>query len=117
MRAFMRSRNAAYCVLRSMNGVSGFVSGFIDRSRRTAFAVVRLDPLTIRAARYRLHPVHVRQVPLDGRAQPALEALARLPAELLSYLARVYGVAAVVSGPVFHERDELRVRRALGPQL
>src|SRR6476646_5350517 len=117
MRALMRSRSAAYCVFKSMNGDRGFTAEFICVSGRPALAVVRFDPLAVGTARNRFYPIHVCQIPFHRRAQAAFEALTRLPAELLSYLACVDRITAVVPGPVFHKCDELRVRRARRPEL
>src|SRR5262245_199570 len=57
----------------------------------------------------RARPCFVREVPLDGAAQRGLECLQRSPAELVSNLARVDGIARVVAGSVGDERQSIRI--------
>src|SRR5262247_3219390 len=54
-------------------------------------------------------PGQVLEVPADGLCDPGLEGVCRLPAELAADLARVDGVAAVVTRPVGHELLERRI--------
>src|SRR5690606_1761292 len=75
-------------------------------------AILLAHPLPVLATRDAFHPLGVVEEPLHRLAQPRLERLLRPPAELALDLARVDRVAAVVSGPVLHERDELVVARA-----
>src|SRR5688500_12707730 len=51
-------------------------------------------------------------------AQPALEGLARLPPQLAPRLGGVDRIASIVTGPVFHERDEVGIAALFArPQL
>src|SRR4051812_33840170 len=70
------------------------------------------------AARDVLAPLRVIQIPLDRAAQPALEALARRPAQLPLDLARIDRIPVIVARTVLHERDQAvmaacRIRRNL----
>ena len=70
------------------------------------------EPLAVVAARLDvLAPVAVLEVPAHGRAQAVLERVARRPAELAADLRRVDRVAAIVAGPIGHERLELAIAR------
>src|SRR5262245_42555553 len=62
----------------------------------------------------RARPRLVGEVPLDDAAQRGLECFLRFPAELVSNLARVDGIARVVAGSVGDERHQFASRLASG---
>ena len=72
-----------------------------------AFAVVL-------AARDRLAPGPVREVPGHGLIQAFLERVAGREAELAGELRRVDGVALVVTGPILHEHLQVVIPRRPG---
>src|SRR5882757_1642607 len=74
---------------------------------RLGAAVVQLDPLTVAAVAYTVHPIAVGQVPVDRLAQSGLERLDRPPSEFALDLARIDRVPKIVSWSVL---DELNLR-------
>src|SRR5262245_38435476 len=82
-------------------------------SRRTGARAEALAPVA--ALLDRVAPAAIVEVPAHGAGEPAPEAVRGLPAELALDLGCVDRVAAVVAGPVGHERLERGVaREALG---
>ncbi len=66
------------------------------------------------SALHPLHPLRVGQVPLHGFADARLEGLGRLPAQFPFDLARVDGVAPIVTRTILHEIDLGFVAAAVG---
>ena len=63
-------------------------------------------------------PILIIEVPFNSFADPALEIVGGLPAEFLFYFGGVDGVAAIVAGTIFDERDEFAgVSTELGFEL
>ena len=54
-------------------------------------------------------PGAIGQIPLHGFAQPAGKSLLRHPAEFALDLARINGVAQIVTGAILHKDDEIAV--------
>src|SRR4051794_8400919 len=61
----------------------------------------------IDAGAHALPPGAVVEVPSYGLRKPGLERLGRAPSKLALDLARINGIARVVTWPVCHEADEL----------
>src|SRR5262249_19848782 len=71
-------------------------------------------PLSIvTALLHGLAPVAMLDIPLHGRAEAFLEAVARRPAELPPDLVRVNGVSTVVAGAIGHKRLQRPVAGAV----
>src|SRR5947208_8184707 len=104
------------------------------RGRATAFAVRPSPGSPLRGARHplpqcgrgvnwsaeacaavflgpdRLPPPAVFEIPGDGLLQPGVEALARLPAELLADPCRIHRIAPVMTGPIRDKGDQPLMR-------
>src|ERR1035441_6775937 len=90
--------------------MSSFSFGFPSQLPvSTLGGIMFRHPLTIAAAGDLADPVFVFKIPANGFADAALKCLQRVPTQLAFDFARVHGVAAVVAGAVFDERDELAV--------
>ena len=74
--------------------------------RLCAVLIVLLNPLAVSAGAHGGDPLGVVQIPAHRVPQAFVKAHRLLPAELVLELAAVYGVAAVVAGPVFDVGDE-----------
>src|SRR6185312_11289674 len=83
-----------------------------DGGRRRIIAVPQPQPLLPIGGAAQPAPILVSDVPIDGRGEPLLESVDGAPAGLALELARVDGVARIMSRPVDHEGDEPVMRRA-----
>src|SRR6185437_4113076 len=78
-----------------------------------ASCVLPVDPAPVLTAGHFGDPVGVVEIPAHRLFKRSLEALSRPPAEFALELGRIYGIAPVVSGPVFHEADLVGIRPAV----
>src|SRR4051794_4762076 len=84
------------------------------RPRRTRGSRDDSEPLAaINAAADALPPAAIGEIPLDGLAQPGLEALLRRPVEVGRDFRSINRIAQIVSRAIRHERDQ----RAPRPDL
>src|ERR1700722_10807000 len=72
--------------------------------------VVRFNPLPVTSAGYVADPILIFEVPAHSLADSTLKRFTGTPAEFAFDLTCVHGVTAVVSGTVFHERDQFTPR-------
>src|SRR5258708_24860291 len=85
---------------------------------RRAFASASLNrivggnPLPVAAAGHIADPAFVFKVPPNRFANAGLKGLFGPPAEFTLNLARVHGIAAIVTWPIFYKRYQLTPRRA-----
>ena len=80
--------------------------------RDSALLVHATIIVAIRAARDRLYPRRILEIPIDRPPHAFCKRHRRLPTELAADLAGVDGIASIVTGPVFDERDEAPTRGA-----
>src|SRR5579872_843010 len=77
------------------------------RGRALSGCILGRDPLLIVAGNNRIKPITMRQVPTNGLAHAAAEALARLPAQFPPQLAGIDRVSPIMTRTI---RDKLNQR-------
>src|SRR6478609_9276265 len=68
--------------------------------------VLLFHPLPVGTAGHFFNPFVVLQIPGDGLTNAALKSFLRTPLQFAFDLSRVDGIAPIVSGTIFHKRDE-----------
>src|SRR6266567_4262241 len=86
----------------------------IARCRTSLTGIMRRNPLPVGATGHIAYPRFIIKIPAHCLAKAAFQCCLRLPTQFALDLASVHGVAAIMSRPVLHKRDQLTMRTCCG---
>src|SRR5438874_1239879 len=71
---------------------------------------MRRNPAVVIARGDLIYPRFIVEVPVNSFPNSTVKCLAWLPSQLALHLARVHGISAIMTRPVFHKGDQFAVR-------